>query len=837
MGIWSFIQPTATINYVVNPSFERNITDGWNNYATGAAAGTRLQSSTTQKFGAYSLNLNKTGGVAADDWGMQTNTLITSTLNARYVASAWVYLGTAGQTFYLRLAKAAGVGVAQQVEATWTSIGAWAHLETDALTANATGDNITVYVYIEGTPPQGAYVDAVQMEVRSTVTTYCGGDQPGCEWLGPEHNSISQRSAVSRAGGLVVDFADRDFDIEGMIGPGMSPITLNVDSYAILPGGELNSQKTNVRPFTLTGWVRGTSLSDLHAKRQQLIEDVAPNSVPNNQPVVLRYTGAFVTKEISAYYEAGLEGRIRADFPCLEQAFALRFLAADPNFYKLGESAAILDTNDFTANRQIVAARLVNTGQWNILGPPNAAGTYNRIDAVVVDQDRLVYYGGDFQNFDNLGGAANYIISYTPSTATWATVGVGLNNIVRGFCLAPNNDLFVFGDFTLAGGVANADKIARWDGAAWNAVGNPNLPGLGNPIYAGAFDPSVDSAPVNLYVVGGFLNLAAIPAADYVAMWDGAAWNAVGAPSTAPAVVVAIYDVAVDSQGNVYVGGQFTSLAGVAGIDYIAMWDGTNWNQVVQLNNLVGSIVIDAQDNVYFGGSFTNAGGVANADGIAMWDGQSIRALGTGISGGAVTDLAFGPDGVLYAVGNFTTAGGITVDDGAKWTGSNWAPLDANGGGYITRIVADQADPVIRRNYNLWAGYSSTTAQFQYAGDVTITNLGTENAYPRIEIFRITETSTNRVYTLRNETTGKEILISGYQPLAGEIITIDLAPGAKSVHSNFWGAIQQIVLPNSDFGTWALRPGTNLITFFVDIGGVAEEQVTMVWRDPYWSAD
>ena len=49
--------------------------------------------------------------------------------------------------------------------------------------------------------------------------------------------------------------------------------------------------------------------------------------------------------------------------------------------------------------------------------------------------------------------------------------GNGLNNTVYALAVAANGDVLVGGEFTDAGGNANADRVARWDGTAWQALG------------------------------------------------------------------------------------------------------------------------------------------------------------------------------------------------------------------------------------------------------------------------------------------------------------------------------------------------------------------------------
>ncbi len=97
------------------------------------------------------------------------------------------------------------------------------------------------------------------------------------------------------------------------------------------------------------------------------------------------------------------------------------------------------------------------------------------------------------------------------------------------------------GDFTDAGGDANADYIARWDGAAWHALGS----GLNDTVYA------IAVAGSNVYVGGSFTDAGGDANADHIARWDGSAWHALGS-----GLNDAVYAIAVAGP-DVYVGGEF----------------------------------------------------------------------------------------------------------------------------------------------------------------------------------------------------------------------------------------------------------------------------------------
>lgn len=83
--------------------------------------------------------------------------------------------------------------------------------------------------------------------------------------------------------------------------------------------------------------------------------------------------------------------------------------------------------------------------------------------------------------------------------------------------------------------------------------------------------------------------------------------------------------MAFDANGDLYVGGNFTNLAGIAAADYIAKWNGSNWSSIGTGTNAPVECLAINPDNgyLYIGGTFTLAGGVPNTVRIAYWNGSS----------------------------------------------------------------------------------------------------------------------------------------------------------------------------------------------------------------------
>jgi hypothetical protein len=138
--------------------------------------------------------------------------------------------------------------------------------------------------------------------------------------------------------------------------------------------------------------------------------------------------------------------------------------------------------------------------------------------------------------------------------------------------------------------------------------------------------------------------------------------------------------------GDLVAGGIF-STAGGMWVYRIARWDGLQWHHFecesggeIGVNGTVLALTV-YDGNLIAGGQFTTAGG-RTVNRIARWDGSQWHPLESGgqvgVSGTAVHVLTV-YNGDLIAGGDFATAGGQTVNRLARWDGAAWHPLTAGG--------------------------------------------------------------------------------------------------------------------------------------------------------------
>lgn len=810
-GYWGVIKREATTNEIENPSFYNNVTDYWG-FAAGAT-GTRTWTTSYSKFGRASCEIK-----AGTGYARVTSAAETIADGDSVSVSVWMRQNTASHG-WLVLQDTTTPGLLDS--ATSTTTGEWVELSLNW--TNTTGGPINVNLWAQNQANDGTslvWFDAAQMELKAYNTTYCDGTLDGCEWNGAPHDSTSSRSALSNAGGRVYDLRDLGFLVERYLGVGVPPVQ-NIDQeYAVLPGGHIQSQKIASRAFSLAGAVVGDDTDDLNAVRKTLI-DVLMGSpvdvVQGPQKIILIYTGAGDTKLIWAKYNAGLEGNLTAAIQTTERV-TVDFLADDPFFYGEGNESAALDTWD-SASVYYAAARLRSTGQWSNLGM--TTGVTGNVLVIAIDPNNGdVYYGTSVSNWN--GNANNdYLIRYSVEDGAWENVGgaAAFNSSIKALEFAANGDLYIGGNFTNAGGIANADNLCKY------VPSTDTLSAVGIPLTGAAVISFVSALKFDnsglLYIGGSFINWNNIANADYITTWDGTSYAALstGLSSTVNEIEISANDI-------VYVGGLFT----VSG-NYIATWDGSSFAALPggNLNAEVSTMAINSAGWLYAGGIFT-AAGATTLTRIGYFDGQQWHTMGDGLSN-AVKEISISPDDGVWVGGSFWSEGELV-----RWNGSSWVTVDFATATYPTvyAIAHSKPDPVVGSVFSTWIGFTGAdTATF--SGAVTITNDGTQSARPK---FFINRSGGNRatVKQIRNETTGKTLSLN-YDLQDGETLTINCASEALSITSSYYGNVPSAMLQGSDFTSFELIPGENLITGFVDTGGAPTIVRWAEYTDTYRSFD
>ncbi len=317
---------------------------------------------------------------------------------------------------------------------------------------------------------------------------------------------------------------------------------------------------------------------------------------------------------------------------------------------------------------------------WSTVVPSNHFGTAMFVEAIA-----------PLANGELMIAHDNGLLRWTGAALLPISIGGPVWTLTRD----RNGDLAAGGQFLQVGGVP-ARNVARWDGVAWHAYGAGRTdpvhcvlpragsaivtgggrsgvyplarstaewsPALGSWTDLGAPPPAVDHLAIramarlangDVVVGGSFTTFAGVPA-NGIARWDGAAWSAIGA------VAGSVTCVAAAPDGGVVVGGSL-NLSGVPPIVHLARWDGSAWSAIAAgLPSLPRHVAVGAAGEVYAAYPTTPA-----STAVSMWTSGSPVTLGT-VTGTVLSMVAHGNE--LFLGGSF---GGVPV---RRWNGA-WSPV------------------------------------------------------------------------------------------------------------------------------------------------------------------
>ena len=295
-----------------------------------------------------------------------------------------------------------------------------------------------------------------------------------------------------------------------------------------------------------------------------------------------------------------------------------------------------------------------------------------------------VYLGGTFDG--EMAGlpAGTYVRIAHWDGASWNRLGDGVDAAVHAIAVV-GDDVFVGGEFTtVAGGTVEASGLARWDGAAWWPVAGgittgPSMSPLS--VRALAFDGTslhVDGTFEAAGAEGGAIRANGFAALDLrTGAWRSFAGGLhfLDGPGEGRALALA--------GGRLYVGGSFdragtVETAALAALDLrTGAWHG--FGAGLRNGDHTGSVdslaVDDATGTVYVGGRFTVAGTVTTSGVATLTDGRFGSLGGLTYHGDPQTAgiIALARTGEqLYAAGVFTEAGGVPASHWAVHDGSGW---------------------------------------------------------------------------------------------------------------------------------------------------------------------
>lgn len=257
---------------------------------------------------------------------------------------------------------------------------------------------------------------------------------------------------------------------------------------------------------------------------------------------------------------------------------------------------------------------------------------------------------------------------------------------VYDLAFAPNGDLYIGGSFT----DSDYPYLCKWNGTTFSPVGaNTDIGAL---VRALAFDASG-----NLYVGGNFTNAGGVANANYIAKWTGSAWEALGTGTNDYT-----WNIVVNS-GKVYATGAFTTAGGLSLPDRVAVWSNGAW-QPLDINlpgtGYVHSVLPASDGSLYIGGAFSTAGETPDVN--AETGIVALNLNVTSASANTYPFIQIHGPGTLKAITNYTTGKSVMFDGLAlmpgEWINLSFDPLNLQfkggweGRGNLMRYVVPGSD-------------------------------------------------------------------------------------------------------------------------------------------------
>lgn len=200
---------------------------------------------------------------------------------------------------------------------------------------------------------------------------------------------------------------------------------------------------------------------------------------------------------------------------------------------------------------------------WNAMG---TGAANNNVRSIAAGLNGIIYATGDFTG---MGGIANTNFIAQWSGTAWSAMGTGLVGGVTGRTISVglNGYIFVGGNYASASAVANTLNIAYWNptAASWNSLGTG---GANNDIYSSAVAPSGEVFFGGTYTVIGGQSI------NRISRYNGVSFFAMGTGAPAGIVQTLAYN---QFDNLLYISGTFTSLSGLSPAGSVMAWNGSSF--------------------------------------------------------------------------------------------------------------------------------------------------------------------------------------------------------------------------------------------------------------------
>ena len=302
-------------------------------------------------------------------------------------------------------------------------------------------------------------------------------------------------------------------------------------------------------------------------------------------------------------------------------------------------------------------------------------GSNGLVSALAVQADGKILVGGDFTTLGGGGTGTttrNHIGRLNPDGSLDAGFDPGANNDVSTLAVEADGKILVGGGFYWLGGGGAGTTARNYIGRLYadGSLDTSLNPGAGSEIRALAVQPDGKILVGGLFTVMGGGGPGTTPRNSIGRLNPDGSLDA----SFDPGANGPVYTLALQPDGKILVGGNFTMLGGggqgTTMRNYIGRLnpDGSlDTGFDPGANNWVGELLVQPDGKILVGGWFTTLGGggtgttTHNYIGRLNQDGSPDTSFNPGASG-PVWALAVQTDGKILVGGNFTMLGGSTTE-------------------------------------------------------------------------------------------------------------------------------------------------------------------------------
>ena len=287
----------------------------------------------------------------------------------------------------------------------------------------------------------------------------------------------------------------------------------------------------------------------------------------------------------------------------------------------------------------------------------SAVGTNSpSVNAVVLQVDGKLLFGGNFN-----GAVGTNLIRLNTNGAVDMGFAAATDYAVNSILAQTNGNVVIGGFFTTVNGAARTGIARLNTNAVLEAGFNPSLTGGSSAVY------SLAAQSDGKFIVGGsFTTVNGTPTTNLARLNADGSLDANFKPASfaAQAGAPILYALAIDGQGKVLAGGNFTSFNGTTRSNLVRLnTDGgldTNFNAAAGTDSAVYTIAIQNDNKALLGGLFTQINGTnRNYIGRLNSDGSLDRTFDPGSGANYVVwSVVLQSDGKVLIGGSFTEFNG-----------------------------------------------------------------------------------------------------------------------------------------------------------------------------------